>query len=134
MTYISEILRREIASRASSRCEYCLYYEQHAYFRHEIDHIYAEKHGGATDADNLCLACYDCNRHKGSDLCSLDLETGEIVTLFHPRRDHWSEHFTFSEGLILGLTSRGRVTVRLLRFNADQRVSERIKLTDSDSF
>jgi hypothetical protein len=65
MTQISEALRREVAARGQSRCEYCRLHEDDAHFTHEIDHIYAEKHCGPTYTDNLCVACTDCNRHKG---------------------------------------------------------------------
>jgi HNH endonuclease len=42
------------------------------YYPHEADHVIAEKHGGATSADNLAWACFYCNRFKGSDLASVD--------------------------------------------------------------
>jgi len=76
MTYIPEALRRQIAVRANFHCEYCLTGQINRTKPHEVDHIYAEKHGGATVAENLCLSCYYCNRYKGSDLCGLDPETG----------------------------------------------------------
>ncbi len=41
-----------------------------AYAGHEVDHNYAEKHGGETSEDNLCLSCWICNRLKVTDLCS----------------------------------------------------------------
>jgi len=129
MTYISEALRQQVSSRAKSRCEYCRLHADHAYFTHEVDHIYAEKHGGDTLDINLCLACADCNRHKGSDLCSLDPVTGDVVTLFHPRRDKWYEHFSLLEtGLIEPLTATGRVTERVLRFNRVELVADRARL------
>lgn len=129
MTYIPEALRRQVASRAKSRCEYCRLHEDDAYYTHEIDHIYAEKHGGDTVETNLCLACADCNRHKGSDLCSLDPQTGYVVALFHPRRDQWRQHFRLIEtGIIEPLTSNGRVTERVLRFNRVELVADRARL------
>jgi hypothetical protein len=129
MTYIPEALRKMVKQRAKSRCEYCLLRENNAYFAHEIDHIYAEKHGGDTVEDNLCLACADCNRHKGSDLCSLDPHTGNVVTLFHPRQHKWREHFSLTEtGIIEPLTDVGRVTGRILRFNRVDLVADRARL------
>jgi hypothetical protein len=129
MSYISDMLRREVADRAHGRCEYCRLHEDDAYFTHEIDHIYAEKHGGATVEDNLCLACADCNRYKGSDLSSLDPETGAIEPLFHPRHDHWAEHFRLLDtGVIEPLTASGRVTVRLLKFNRIDLIAERARM------
>ena len=45
MKYIPEALRRLVRERANERCEYCLFHERYTVKRHEIDHIYAEKHG-----------------------------------------------------------------------------------------
>lgn len=90
MTYISVDLKRRVYERSKSRCEYCLISEDFTVKRHEVDHIYAEKHGGDTVDANLCLSCAVCNRYKSSDLCSVDPSTGDVVTLFHPlwhRRD-----------------------------------------------
>jgi HNH endonuclease len=130
MTYISESLRQQVEERANHRCEYCRLHEQDSYFTHEIDHIYAEKHGGKTIADNLCLACGFCNRHKGSDICSLDPQTGNIISLFHPRRDHWDQHFQLDSqtGIIIPLTAQGRATERVLRFNQLDLTTDRVKI------
>lgn len=129
MSHIPEPLRRYVVERAKRRCEYCGLHEDDAYFSHEIDHIYAEKHGGETTEDNLCLACVDCNRYKGSDLSSLDPTTGAIEVLFHPRRDRWHAHFRLlPTGVIEPLTAQGRVTVRLLRCNRVDLVAERARL------
>jgi hypothetical protein len=81
---------------------------------HTIDHIIAEKHGGSTVADNLALACTLCNSRKGSDLASIDEQTGLIEPLFHPRRDRWSDHFQLERGCIESRTAVGRATTRLL--------------------
>lgn len=125
MTYLSEAVRRLVTMRANGRCEYCGIDEKYTVKRHEVDHIYAEKHGGSSETDNLCLSCLICNRFKGSDLCSLDPETSEISALFHPRRDVWDEHFSLQEAQIIGRTPKGRVTVKILQMNAPERLSER---------
>jgi hypothetical protein len=123
--YISEKLRRQIHELAQQRCEYCLLDERCAGKPHEPDHICAEKHGGESTIANLCLSCFDCNRHKGSDLCSVDMDTGEIVPLFHPRQHKWDDHFRLKGAVVEPLTSTGRVTVRLLYINNQDRVEER---------
>ncbi|MCA9910896.1 MAG: HNH endonuclease [Anaerolineae bacterium] len=129
MTYIPEALRQRVAERAEARCEYCHLHEDQAYFAHEIDHIYAEKHGGDKVEGNLCLACADCNRPKGSDLCSLDPQTGRVLALFHPRRDNWREHFRLiNTGIIEPLTATGRVTESILHFNEIDLVANRTRL------
>lgn len=125
MTYIPKALREQINTQAKGRCEYCLIHEDDAFWPHELDHIFAEKHGGTTDETNLCLCCEVCNGFKGSDLCSLDPLTGEIVSLFHPRRQNWQEHFRLNRTRIEPLTASGRVTVKILRINDDERLQER---------
>ncbi len=129
MTYISDTLRRQVSQRARGRCEYCRLHQDDALFTHEIDHIYAEKHGGATLEANLCLACFDCNRYKGSDLCSIDPHTQEIISLFHSRHDLWGEHFRLLDtGIIEALTANGRVTERVLKFNRLDLVADHARL------
>jgi hypothetical protein len=129
-SYIPSELRRLVADRAVSRCEYCRIPENDTYAAHEVDHIYAEKHGGETQENNLCLSCWICNRLKGTDLCSLDPSTGEITSLFHPRHDQWAAHFRLDGAAITPLTPQGRVTVRLLQLNRQQRINERQLLID----
>jgi hypothetical protein len=101
---------------------------------HPIDHIHAEKHGGKTVEDNLCLCCVACNLHKGTDLASLDPETGLVVELFHPRRDKWSDHFQFQGAHIAPLTPKGRVIVQLLQINSAERIAEREQLVAAGLF
>lgn len=91
-----------------------------------MEHIIAEKHDGETVSENLALACAICNRHKGSDLTSIDLETRKVTALFHPRQDDWAAHLRLGEdGVISGLDAKGRVTARLLRMNDPSRVEVR---------
>ncbi len=123
--HISAALRPLVRERAGQCCEYCLVPEALTYAAHEVDHVVAVKHLGPTDAGNLALACPECNAHKGTDLASVDQSTGELVRLFHPPTDHWSDHFQIEGALVTPLTSVGRVTVRLLQLNTDERVAER---------
>jgi hypothetical protein len=123
--YIPVALRRLVRERAGERCEYCLVPEQLTLAAHWVDHIIAEKHGGRTEETNLALSCVLCNQHKGSDLTSIDPETGAITPLFHPRRDQWSAHFRLAGARVEPLTPTGRVTVRLLQLNHPDRVEER---------
>ncbi|WP_207681913.1 HNH endonuclease [Desulfonema magnum] len=133
-TYISASLRRMVYERAGGCCEYCLIPETTVLAAHEIDHIIAQKHGGLTEADNLALSCAICNKHKGSDLASLDPVTGEIVALYHPRRERWSDHFELKEGRLIPLTPTGRVTIKLLQLNNPYRIQERSLLIRSGIF
>lgn len=52
----------------------------------------------------------------------VDPTTGAEAPLFHPKLDHWFEHFAWSEdgARILGLTPTGRATVEALKINRPQ--------------
>lgn len=133
MTYVPTALRREVIERAGNRCEYCLLPAEVVFFPHEVDHVVAEKHSGATEINNLALACWRCNRHKGSDLTSFDPQTRQLSPLFNPRTQAWAEHFAYERERIIGLTPEGRTTVNLLRLNSEDRLTERLSnKTDAD--
>ena len=51
----------------------------------------------------LALACHHCNLHKGPNLTAIDPESQQIVSLFHPRQNDWTEHFSLNEPLVVGL-------------------------------
>jgi hypothetical protein len=131
MPDIADALRNAVRMRAKGRCEYCLIPEGISLAFHQIDHIIATKHGGTTSLDNLALCRTLCNRYKGSDLASIDSETGELMRLFHPRRDPWKEHFEVVGCEIRGRTPVGKVTVRLLRLNRPERIVERETLVQA---
>jgi hypothetical protein len=123
-TYISAELRRSVVDRADRICEYCRIHEDDTFFGCHIDHVISEKHGGATEADNLALACTFCNLHKGSDIGSLTAD--QVLTrFFNPRTDRWSEHFALVSTIIEPLTPIGEVTARIFEFNSSERLLER---------
>lgn len=128
MVYISVKLQRLIRNRANNCCEYCRLYEDDSFFSHEIDHIISKKHRGTDDEDNLCLSCFNCNRFKGSDIGSIDVETDKFAYLFNPRTMLWDDHFELDNGSITPLTPIGRVSAFLLRFNSENRIDKRKEL------
>ena len=83
--HIPKNLRLKVTNRARGLCEYCLVHQEDRPERHQFDHIIAQTHGGATDSENLALACGVCNKYKGSDLTSIDPLEKIIVPLFNPR-------------------------------------------------
>ena len=85
--YVPQALRRIAEQRASGRCEYCLIDGDDTLLPHEPDHVISIKHGGPTEETNLAWACFLCNRFKGSDIASIDPNSGQVVRLFHPRGD-----------------------------------------------
>jgi len=120
--------REFVRQRAGNRCEYCLLRQANSELTHHVEHIVAKQHGGADDAENLALACHRCNFRKGPNLTGVDPSSGEVVRLFHPRRDHWTEHFHWQGTHILGITAVGRATVQVLAVNDARRLELRAEL------
>ena len=124
---IPRTLREQVKLRANSRCEYRRTSEWLSSIEGEIDHIVPRSQGGASSSENLCLACTSCNGYKQAKTSGVDPETGETVALFHPRRQRWKEHFTWSNDAtrIVGSTACGRATVEALRLNHPLAISAR---------
>jgi hypothetical protein len=125
-SYIPVALRQLVIERAEGHCEYCRFPQDAAFLNFEVDHIVSEKHGGATAAENLALACIFCNSFKGTDLGSLDPDTGQLTPFFNPRTQLWDHHFYVEvDGRLQPRTPEGRVTVAILHMNDPERVLER---------
>jgi hypothetical protein len=109
--------------RAGNRCEYCALPQEFSSLRFHTEHIIARQHGGSDHPDNLALACPECNFHKGTNLSSMDPDTSQPTSLFHPRRDRWDQHFAHDEEAnIIGKTPVGRTTAWLLEMNTGDRL------------
>lgn len=129
-SYINLETRRLVVERAGNICEYCLISAVDRSSGCQVDHIISVKHGGTSTEDNLCYACVFCNLQKGTDLGSINWRNGELVRFFNPRRDFWGDHFRLDEAVIQPLTDIGEVTARILDFNNDDRIQERIFLIE----
>ena len=77
---------------ACERCEYCGIPQEHVALPFQIEHIIARQHCGSDDVSNLAIACERCNAFKGPNLSAIDPESGNIVPIFHPRKDRWHSH------------------------------------------
>jgi len=112
-------IRSKIEIRDQKRCQYCLTTEDNCGLRMHIDHILPESAGGGSSLDNLCLACFSCNVHKGAKQIWNDPETQEAVKLFNPMVQNWNDHFGWDENKtrIIGHTPCGRATIDALRMN-----------------
>lgn len=125
--------RALVRRRADGRCEYCRVHQDDVdFFTFHVEHIIPRQHGGSDNAENLCLACRECNLAKGTNLTGL--LDGKIVPLFHPRRQVWKRHFRWKGGVLVGRTRAGKVTVQVLNMNAADRVVVRESLCDEGRF
>ena len=96
---VSEKDRQAVIERAKGCCEYCRSQARYATQAFSVEHILPRVQGGATILDNLALACQGCNNHKYDKITGRDPASGQAVPLYHPRRDHWRDHFVCEAGL-----------------------------------
>ena len=134
MTRVSKALRDLVWQRAVSLCEYCRMPQAFDDIPFEIDHIIARKHRGATEADNLALACFRCNNHKGPNLTGIDPQTKQTADLFNPREHAWAGHFRWNGPHLVGLTPTGRATIEVLEINLTHRIGHRLALMQEGVF
>jgi 5-methylcytosine-specific restriction endonuclease McrA len=122
---MEKALEQLVRSRSNYSCEYCRVPQAFDPLAFQIDHVIAIQHFGETVEENLALACYACNHHKGPNIAGFDLVTKKIVPLYNPRQNVWIEHFVWHGPELVGLTPVGRVTVNVLAINLDFRVALR---------
>ena len=67
-----------VRSRAHGLCEYCHLPQQFSELRFHVEHIIPRQHGGTDDAENLALACPDCNLVKGPNLTGIESGTQRV--------------------------------------------------------
>ena len=120
--------REAVRARADGRCDYCRLPERISFLPFEIEHIIAEKHGGQSSLQNLAFACRYCNAYKGPNIAGIDPASGQIVPLFHPRRDRWREHFRWHGPRLIGLSASARATIEVLRINQSELLALRKSL------
>ncbi len=107
---LSDAIRQRVSDFSQQRCGYCQMPAQFVYAPMEIDHIIPRAAGGTDDEHNLILCCPRCNNFKSDQTQGLDPVSHQIVPLYNPRQQIWTEHFRWSgDGTqIIGLTAYGR--------------------------
>lgn len=137
MSAFSDVRRAEVVVRAGHRCEYCHLPTRGQVATFPIDHVIPRGGGGTNGLDNLALTCPHRNAHKWTETSLPDPATGEPARLFHPRQDHWSDHFEWSAhqpGELVGRTAVGRATVAGLRINDPDMIALRLLLAELKLF
>ena len=125
--YIPVELQRQIRTYFRNCCAYCRTAEALTVAIFELEHIIPRSAGGSTIFENLCLSCPTCNRYKATLQTAVDPTTQQTVPLFHPHRQVWEEHFTWSEDgkELVGLTPISRATIATLKMNRPQLIRVR---------
>jgi hypothetical protein len=127
-------IRRDVWRRANWQCEYCQMPESADELPFHLDHIVPKRHHATNDLENLACACFTCSTFKGYNISGIDQHTGDLVPLFNPRLDQWSEHFRWNGPELIALTAVGRVTLDLLGINLPYRIRLRQTLIDEGVF
>lgn len=127
MTSLPDTLRQQVFAEADHCCEYCRTSRRLIGMPLVVDHVIPKSAGGSDERDNLAAACYRCNEFKWAKTHAPDPAGGELVPLFNPRSQRWTEHFAWANGgtHIVGLTPTGRATVIALRLNNEYVVEAR---------
>lgn len=117
----------QIALKAKHHCEYCHAPEIIFNFAFEIEHIIPISLNGSDIKSNLALSCRSCNLYKSSHVTGITPKEKNEVSLFHPRKDKWAQHFTVNieDGRIIGLTETGKATIVRLCMNREAQIVAR---------
>ena len=115
---------RLVHNRAEFAYEYCQTSQRVIGQAMHVEHIDPK---GGDQPENLCLSCSSCNLSKAKAVSAADPFTGQVVPLFNPRIQIWSEHFEWTQKgtRIVGLTAEGRATVVRLKMNLPRIVEAR---------
>ncbi len=128
---ITKAQRKIVRERSGDCCEYCRLPESGGTITFHVDHIIPIKHRGADHNDNLCLACYKCNGHKGYEIAGFDPVGGILTRLYHPREQQWDMHFALIDDMVIaGRTPEGRTTIYVLQMNDAERIENRQLLVE----
>lgn len=119
---IDNATKELVRKRANYLCEYCHSWERISATRFTVDHVRPKSLTGSDDAANLALACRRCNERRYNFVIGIDPETKSEVAIFNPRKQIWSEHFTWSPDgkTIIGTTPVGRATCERLDLNDER--------------
>jgi hypothetical protein len=111
-----------VRDRAHNRCEYCQHPAGFSCAPYVCEHVVPRVLGAGDTLAELAWACPACNGHKSDKTHAYDPKTKRLVSLFNPRRQKWSAHFTWSADarLLIGHTATGRATVEALQLNREE--------------
>jgi len=111
--------RDEVFKRAGGLCEYCQSQEKYSNSTFEVEHIVPISKSGENILENLAFACSGCNKFKSDRTSAFDFQSQTEALFYNPRKDVWLKHFAWNENFteIVGLTAKGRVTIKTLKLN-----------------
>lgn len=119
---IPKSIKITLKAVANNRCEYCKSPKAFSTELFTNDHIIPLSKNGTNDMENLAYSCSGCNTFKHDKVEAYHSSLDKIFPLFNPRRQKWSEHFSWNNDFtqIIPLTPIGQVTIEQLKLNREQ--------------
>ena len=132
--YIPVAIQIVVIELSKGYCEYRILPSNFSTDFFHFEHILPITLNGKTELENLARSCGIWNNNKSNSIQHIDPLTKQIVRLYHPRQDIWSEHFQWSDDdlHIFGITPIGRATINLLKLNRTNAVNLRKLLKIAD--
>ncbi len=108
-----------VRERAKYCCEYCIAQLKFSADTFSTEHIIPIVKNGTDAVDNLAFSCQYCNNLKYTAIHAIDPATGNMVNIYNPRKDIWTDHFEWYDNftIIRGISSTGRATENRLKLN-----------------
>ncbi len=114
--------RNQVRQRANFACEFCGVTETNTGGQLTIDHFQPSSQQGDDNLENLIYCCIRCNQYKADYWPTLPNEP----SLWNPRCESRSKHFTELDGTLCPLTSTGAFTIKRLKLNRPPLVAHRL--------
>lgn len=132
--YIKKTTREKIKKGANGACEYCKTIRAYSSSPFAIEHVIPLAKKGSNAFENLAYSCNNCNLAKNIATSAIDSVTNIEVSLFHPRKQVWKNHFKWSNNFLKmqGLTPVGRATITKLNTNRIENINLRAVLIGID--
>ena len=89
--YIPIAIQRAILELSRNYCEYCVMPSNYSTDFFHFEHIIPLILNGKTEFANLARSCGICNNNKRDKVEHIDPLTQEMVRLYHPREDVWTD-------------------------------------------
>lgn len=84
--------------------------------------------------ENLAWSRLHCNKRKGPNIAGIDPVSGQLVALFHPRRQVWERHFVWDGPILRGRTRSARATIVVPAINEPDFLAFRAELVHEGVF
>jgi hypothetical protein len=92
------------------------------YSKFPSDIYYLKDVDGHNNRRSTAMGRDRCNLHKADRISVTSSVNGDVIPLFNPRLDDWSNHFEWDDYTLVSKSEIGRVTIQALDLNHDRRI------------